>query len=201
MSDKHASHIATQGMRVVSSHEEKTAMRDQLLQHAVPLARDQYGCIALNAILNDEAFAYCRDDLRDVVAFNALSLSSDPYGNFVVQHVLQQNIPRRRYEIGVRLRGQYVELSSTRYGSRVVESLLEKGETGPLVVAELLECGSDTLMRLATSEYGNFVVVAALRVTPEDLFKGFVNKLKPFLHLLRRSFHGTTVAEIVESVR
>ncbi|CAF2334903.1 BnaA10g12580D [Brassica napus] len=200
MTDRHAAYLATQGMRVFS-HEKKMAMRDQILQHAVHLARDQYGCNALNAIISGVVFDYCRNDLHDVVAFNAPLLSSDAYGNHVVRHVLKQNNLRRTYDIAVRLRGHYVELSFTRYGSRVVEKLLEREETRPLVVAELLECGRDKLGRLATSVYGNFVVETSLKVTPEDLFRALVNKLKPFLPQLRRSTYGTNIAKILESIR
>ncbi|CAF2131065.1 unnamed protein product [Brassica napus] len=195
MTDKNAGYLATHEMRVFS-HEKKMAMRDQILQHVIHLVRDQYGCIALNAIISEVVFDYCRNDLHDVVAFNTPLLSSDAYGNHVVRHVLKQNNLRRTYDIAVSLRGHYVELSFTRYGSRIVEKLLERKETGPLVVAELLECGRDKLRRLT-----NFVVETSLKVTPEDLYRALVNKLKPFLPQLRRSTYGTNIAEILESIR
>ncbi|KAG2299768.1 hypothetical protein Bca52824_036240 [Brassica carinata] len=200
MTDKHAAYLATQGMRVFS-HEKRMAMRDQLLYHAVPLACDRYGCVALNAIISDVAFAYCRNDLHDVIASKACLLSFDAYGNFVVQHVLKLNILRRTYDIAVSLRRHYVELSFTHKGRYVVGKLLEREETRVLVVAELLECESDKLVRLATSMYGNFVVFTALKVTRGDSFRALVNKLKPSLRLLRRSHRSITIAEILESVR
>ncbi|CDY72620.1 BnaA10g29590D [Brassica napus] len=134
-----------------------------------------------------------------LLAFNALLLSYDAYGNFVVQHVLNLNNLRCTYDIAVSLRGHYVELSCTHGGRYIVEKLLEKQETGVLVVAELLECERDKLLRLARSVYGNFVVVTALKVTREDLFRGLVNKLKPLLPLFR-SHQSITIAEILESV-
>ncbi|KAG2299763.1 hypothetical protein Bca52824_036235 [Brassica carinata] len=84
-------------------------------------------------------------------------------------------------------------------GRYIVEKLLERDdETEASVVAEILECEGDELVRLATSVYEHFVVEKALKVTRVDLFRGLVNKLKPFLPLLRTSPQSTTIAEILE---
>ncbi|CAF1890952.1 unnamed protein product [Brassica napus] len=100
------------------------------------------------------------------------------------------------------LRGHCVDLSFKKYGSYIVEKLLEAEESMAVVVLEFLECGGDGLMRLARNEFGNFVVFKAMRVTQEmsrvDLFWGLVHKLMPFLDLLRRS-HGSNIANILES--
>ena len=139
----------------------------------------------------------------EVVTHNTLHLSKDPYGSFVVQHVLKLCDLHCTYNTAVNLGGHCVELSFKKYGSYIVEKLLETEESMILVVAELLECKVDRLMRLARSEYGKFVVVKALRVTQEEmitayLFWGLVHKLMPFHHLLRNS-RGSTIAAILES--
>ncbi|KAJ4875133.1 putative pumilio-like protein 16 [Raphanus sativus] len=199
MTDEHASHVAVQGMRVFGV-EKRFAMRDQILNHAVLLACDQYGSVALSAIIRDVAFLYCSTALFDVVASEAPLLSYNAYGSIVVQHVLKHCGLHSTRNIGVSLRGNYVELSFTEGGRYIVEKLLERDEeTEALVAAELLECQGDELVRLATSEYGHFVVEKALKVTRVDLFRGLVNKLKPSLPLLRSSHHATTIAEILES--
>ena len=138
--------------------------------------------------------------LQKLPPWRSLLLSYDVFGTYVVQHVLNLNNLRCTCDIALSLRGHYVELSFTHGGRYIVEKLLEREETGVLVVAELLECERDKLLRLARSVYGNFVVVTALKVTREDLFRGLVNKLKPLLPLLRRSHQSITIAEILESV-
>ncbi|KAG2299764.1 hypothetical protein Bca52824_036236 [Brassica carinata] len=202
MTDEHASHVATQGMRVISSFAKRMAMRDHIVHHAVLLACDRHGSVALNAIIRDVSFLYCSTALVGAVASNALLLSNDAYGSIVVQHVLKYFSLHSAYNIGVNLRGHYVELSFTESGRYIVGKLLERdAETEVLVMEELLECEGDELARLATSVYGHFVVETALKVTRVHLFRGLVNKLKSFLPLLRSSLHGRTVAEILESVR
>uniref|UniRef100_M4CEC0 PUM-HD domain-containing protein n=1 Tax=Brassica campestris TaxID=3711 RepID=M4CEC0_BRACM len=199
MTDEHAPYVAIQGMRVFS-REKKRAMRNKILTYAVPLGCDQYGSIALNAIIRDVSFLYCSVALFDVVASNARFLSYSRYGNIVVQHVLKHCSLHSTRNIGVSLRGHYVELSFTEGGRYIEEQILGRDETGVLVMTELLECGSDKLVRLATSEYGHFVVETALKVTRGVLFRGLVNKLKPFLPLLRTSPQSTTIAQILESL-
>ncbi|KAF3551791.1 hypothetical protein DY000_02001072 [Brassica cretica] len=126
-----------------------------------------------------------------VVAQNALDLSYHARGNYVVQHVLQLNDLRSTRNVAVSLSGHYFGLSFTKFGSYVVEKLLDTEEAAVMVVEEFLRCEGESLVRLATSSCGNFVVVKALRVmrernrTRRDLFGGLVNKLRPYVHLLR----------------
>ncbi|KAJ0266706.1 putative pumilio 16 [Hirschfeldia incana] len=199
MTDEHASHVATQGMRVFDI-KKKYAMRDQILNYAVLLGCDQYGSIALSAIIRDVSFIYCSMALYDVVASKARLLSYNRYGSVVVQHVLIYCSLHSTYNIGLSLRGHYVELSSTEGGRCIVEKLLDTRETEVFVVEELLECEIGKLLRLATSEYGHFVVEKALRVTRVDLCRGLANKLKPFLHLLSTFPRSATIAAILGSL-
>ncbi|ESQ30718.1 hypothetical protein EUTSA_v10011949mg [Eutrema salsugineum] len=201
MTDKYASYVAIRAM-VVFDREKKHAMYEHVLHYALDIARDQHGCIALNEIITDADDAFYRNQLLDVVARNALCLSNDASGNFVVQHVLKLYDLRCTHNVGVSLRGHCVDLSFKKYGSYIVEKLLESRESMFVVVMELLECDGDRLMRLARNEFGNFVVVKALRLTKEmnrtDLFWDLVQKLMPFLQLLRSS-HGNNIANILES--
>uniref|UniRef100_A0A0D3ECT8 PUM-HD domain-containing protein n=1 Tax=Brassica oleracea var. oleracea TaxID=109376 RepID=A0A0D3ECT8_BRAOL len=202
MTDKYASYVAVRGMQVFDD-KKKELMYEHILPHALRVACDKHGYIALNEVITDLDHPFYRDQLLDIVALNALLLSYDAYGNYVVQHVLTLNDLRCTYNIAVSLVGYCVELSLDKCGSYIVEKLLEAEESMVLVVEELLECEGGSLMRLARNEYGSFVVIKALRVMQEmnrvDLFRGLVQKLMPFRHLLRRPCGNTTIAAIIES--
>ncbi|CAA7032181.1 unnamed protein product [Microthlaspi erraticum] len=203
MTDRHAYCVAVQGMRVFSQ-EKKIEMWSHVHHHALDLACDQRGCIALKAIITVSDNSYWRNYLIGMVVLNALSLSYDAYGNFVVQHVLDLNDLRHTYNIAVRLQGRFVELSFLKYGSYIVEKLLETHDcSSVMVVAELLECEIDSLLRMTRGFHGNSVVVKALSVTQmirADLFWGLVHKLMPSLHILRGCQESRNIAEILESV-
>ncbi|KAF2538933.1 hypothetical protein F2Q70_00005499 [Brassica cretica] len=175
MTDKHASYVATRGLRVFAG-KKKEYMCEELIHHALLLARDRH----------------------------ALPLSNDTSGNFVVQHVLKLNDPRTTRNVALSLRGHCIDLSFKKYGSYIVERLLEADESVAVVVMELVESDGDRLMRLARSEFGNFVVNKALivtqrRMTRVDLFRDLVKKLMPFLNFLRKS-RGSNIAVFLESV-
>ncbi|CAH2069359.1 unnamed protein product [Thlaspi arvense] len=200
MTDKYASYVATRAM-VVFEREKKKAMYEHILHYALDIARDKHGCIALNEVITDVDDPYYRNQMLDVVAHNALFLSNDASGNFVVQHVLKLYDMRCTHNVAVSLRGHCVDLSLKKYGSYIVEKLLEAEETMDVVVVELLECERDKLRRLGRDEFGSFVVVKALRVTQKnriDLFWDLVEKLMPLLDFFRRS-HGSSIANILES--
>ncbi|KAF2573487.1 hypothetical protein F2Q70_00005555 [Brassica cretica] len=173
MTDKYASYVAIRAMLVFDTME-KFRMYDHVLYYALDIARDH----------------------------NALFLSNDPSGNFVVQHVLTLYDSRCTSNVAVSLLGHCVDLSFQKYGSYIVEKLLEAEESVAVVVVELLECEGGRLTRLARNEFGSFVVVKALRVTQEmdriDMFWDLVQKLMPLRHLLVRS-HGSNIAKILES--
>ncbi|XP_010443810.1 PREDICTED: pumilio homolog 18-like [Camelina sativa] len=201
--DKYASYVTIRAMVVFDDKDKKKAMYEQILYYALDLACDQYGCIALNDIITDADDPYYRDQILDLVAYNALCLSNDASGNFVVQRVLTLNDLRTMHSIAVSLRGHCIDLSFKKYGSYIVEKLLEADESMVVVVVELLECDGDRLMRLARNEFGSFVVYKALRSTKMsriDLFWNLVKKLLPFLRILRRS-HGSNIANILESLK
>ncbi|KAH0931919.1 hypothetical protein HID58_009036 [Brassica napus] len=174
MTDKYASYVAIRAT-VVFDQVKKHVMYKYLLHYALDIARIQYGCIALNEVLTDADDPLYRNRLLDVVARDALFLSNDLWGNFVVQHVLKLYDLRCTYRVAVSM---------------------------GMVVVELLKCDGDRLMRLARSEFGNFVVLTALRVTQEmnrvDLFRDLVQKLMPLRHLLLRS-HGNKIANVLET--
>ncbi|CAH8392724.1 unnamed protein product [Eruca vesicaria subsp. sativa] len=201
MTDKYASYVAIRAMLVLDTME-KFIMYDHVLYYAPDIARDQYGCIALNVVITDVDDSHYRKLLLDFVSRNALCLSNHPSGNFVVQHVLKLYDSRCTYNIAFSLLGHCVDLSFKKYGSYIVEKLLDAEESMDVVVMELLECDEDRLMRLARNGFGNFVVFKALRVTQEinrfDLFSGLVQKLMPLRHLLVRSY-GSNIAKLLES--
>ncbi|CAA7032106.1 unnamed protein product [Microthlaspi erraticum] len=89
---------------------------------------------------------------------NALCLSNDASGNFVVQHVLKLYDLRCTHNVGVNLRGHCFELSFKKYGSYIVEKLLEAEGRWELWLGSFWSATGDRLMRLARNEFGSFVV-------------------------------------------
>ncbi|KAL0709977.1 hypothetical protein Bca4012_016955 [Brassica carinata] len=191
MTNREASRVAMQGMRVFSE-EKKTAMYNYVLHHVLHLACDRVGYAVLKQIIDVWSglgnFFY-RDQLLYIVAQNALYLSYHAHGNYVVQHALQLNDLRCTHNVALSLSGYCVRLSFTKLGSYVVQKLLDTEEGAVWVVVELLWYDGETLVRLAESDYGNYVVLKALRVMWERnrryLFWNLAKKLMPYVDRLR----------------
>ncbi|CAL9244839.1 unnamed protein product [Arabidopsis halleri] len=202
MTGKYSYLVAITAFKVSESFE----LVSLTLRDALYFASDEIGCIALNQIITESNDIF-RYEFFYEISENADWLSMDDSGNFVVQHVLNFHDLEYTNRVAFRLYGYYVELSSQRRGSYIVEKILESGSmiALDLVVSELMECGGVTLWRLAQDAFGNYVVQKALRVTRRegrvDLFFGLVQKLKllPFLDLLRGSHHGRNIAAIIDS--
>ncbi|CAN8244380.1 unnamed protein product [Cochlearia groenlandica] len=200
MTSQYGSYMAIRGLSVFGQRC-KELMSKKILHHALDLARDQHGCLALTEAMTQAYGTGCyKIMLVDIVASNALSLSKDPCGNFVVRGLLKVNDLRYTFLVVAGLHGHCVELSFERYGSYVVEKLLET-DALVLVAAEILESDTDTLMRLARDEFGCFVVEKALRMTKEvnemDVFWDLVHKLMPFVDILR-VYGKDDIAKILE---
>lgn len=85
--------------------------------------------------------------------------------NFVVQHLLGLGDVNLNEKICFLLKGKFVELSSLRYGSHLVEKCLKSPGMARYVVNDLLKINDYQLLQLAKHRYGNFVVQRALKIT------------------------------------
>ncbi|CAA7034808.1 unnamed protein product [Microthlaspi erraticum] len=202
MTGEHSYFVALRAINVFNDAR-SSVLVNLTLHDAFYLASDKTGCIALNQVITGSK-DFTRYEFLNAIAKNADLLSMDDSGTFVVQHALKFQDLQCTNDIALRLCGYYVELASQRRGSYIVEQILESRSVMglDLVVSELVESGGATLLRLARNEFGNYVVQKALRVTwserRADLYWGLVEKLLPFLDMLRRS-HGRNIAEFIQS--
>ncbi|CAI9783978.1 unnamed protein product [Fraxinus pennsylvanica] len=125
------------------------------------LARHEVGCRSLNECINSIA-GNQRDTLLNRIAAMSDFLSNDPYGNYVVQHVLELRNDLITKKILGCLQGQFIQLSKTKGGSHVVEKCIESSAFGcSFVVTKLLD-SSNNIVRLSQHQFGNFVIQKAL---------------------------------------
>jgi hypothetical protein len=112
----------------------------------------------------DFALDHQRQRLVAEVAANALTLSQDPYGNYVVQYILDLKTAWSSTEVMARLEGNYAFLSMQKFSSNVVEKCLKLGVEEPRsrLVQELMT--SPHLGQLLQDQYANYVIQSALSV-------------------------------------
>ena len=137
-----------------------------------------------------------RNNLISRIAQSALVLSQDPFGNYVVQYVLELGDPESATSVMAQLKGSYAELSTQKFSSNVVEKCLKLKDPHVLddqekIVVEIME--SPSLGRLLQDPYANYVVQSALGVSNGDLHTELVEQIRPHLNALKGTPHGKRI--------
>jgi hypothetical protein len=157
------------------------------------LATHRHGCCVMQRCM-DYASPSQRDQLAMQINANALPLVQNPYGNYVVQYVLELNEPAYTAEIIRRLRGHFAELSMQKFSSNVVEKSLQLADrdTRRDLIHELIS-NQDTMRQLLHDPYGNYCVQRALQVAESPQLEQMCEAIKPHLNALKQSPYGKRI--------
>ena len=172
---------------------------DAAKAHSVEIATHRHGCCVLQRCV-DHAGEEQRRELVREIASRALTLSQDPFGNYVVQYILDLGLPWCNAEVMMRLAGNYAELSTQKFSSNVVEKCLKLAdqsleERRDAVVREIMN--SPLLDRLLMDPYGNYVVQSTLSVTRGSLHAELVERIRPHLPLIKNSPFGKRILRLL----
>ena len=165
----------------------------------VEIATHRHGCCVLQRCI-DHAADGQRRALVQEIAMQALVLSQDPFGNYVVQYILDLGLPWANAEVMIRLAGSYAELSMQKFSSNVVEKCLKLADAAleehrNVVVREIMT--SPLLDRLLMDPYGNYVVQSTLSVTKGQLHSELVERIRPHLPLIKNSPFGKRILRLL----
>ncbi|KAI5072453.1 hypothetical protein GOP47_0012559 [Adiantum capillus-veneris] len=165
---------------------------DAAASHCVEIASHRHGCCVLQRCV-DFASGVQQRQLVTEIATNALALSQDQYGNYVVQYILDLGLPWALVEVVSRLEGSFPHLAMQKFSSNVVEKCLKVAtdESKSIIVKELMS--SSSLSQLLQDPYANYVIQSALQVTKGHLHASVIDAIKPHVHVLRSSPYGKRI--------
>ncbi|WMV25213.1 hypothetical protein MTR67_018598 [Solanum verrucosum] len=120
--------------------------------------------------LFESAGGELRDCIITEILINAMQLSEDQYGNYVVQHLLGLKLPRVTYILIDRLQGNFLTLSCNKYASNVIEKIIldSREEHSTRTITELLSNPSGSMLLM--DPYGNFVIQSSLQREKDFFF-------------------------------
>merc|ERR1711920_732613 len=97
-----------------------------------------------------------------------MKLMQDPYGNYVVQYVLDSCTPEEAAGVIAKPLGSILELSVQKFSSNVIEKCLEQAPTDikAKYIDEIMHCPK--LNKMLQDQFANYVVQRALSVCDED---------------------------------
>lgn len=147
-------------------------------ERTLAIGADRWGCCVMKKCL-DRAEGAARQRVVDSILDSVLALVQDPYGNYVVQHLISTGHPRPTSSPGRvvdAMRGQIFDLCLQKFSSNVLQKLLQIcGERDrSKIVNELLSPPgrepSEAVQTLLFHQFGNYVFQQALEVSKEPQF-------------------------------
>jgi len=156
-----------------------------VVNNLAEVAHHPYGlCVLKKCISQAKGPGKHQEMLLGQLAHHALDLVQSPYGNYAVQHALEEWGGPRCMPIFRTLEGRMMQLSIQKFSSNVVEKLFCSApeEFRIRFISELIE--SEKMSVLVNSNYGHYVVKRALQLAEPhqvrlllDAIRGNINGL------------------------
>ncbi|KAJ1733960.1 hypothetical protein LPJ61_001315 [Coemansia biformis] len=165
---------------------------DAVAASCADVATHRHGCCVFQRCIDYATLAQ-KAQLVNVVISQALSLVQDPFGNYVVQYVLDLNVPEYVEPLVSTFVGHICALSVQKFSSNVMEKCIRQASPGTRrqLVAPLMQ--RDKLDMLMRDSYGNYVVQTALDFADPQQRIEIIEAILPLLPLIRNTPYGKRI--------
>ncbi|XP_044478415.1 uncharacterized protein LOC123205513 [Mangifera indica] len=174
--DLNGNHVLQRCLQCLSN-EDNEFIFDSAARFCVEIATHQHGCCVLQRCIA-HSIGELRDKLITEISNHGLLLAQDPFGNYVVQYIIELKIPSVAANFLAQFKGRYVHLSKQKFSSHVVEKCLKHfGESRSQIVHELLSVPH--FEQLLQDPFANYVIQSALTVTKGPLHAALLEAARP----------------------
>ncbi|KAJ1752869.1 hypothetical protein LPJ78_000936 [Coemansia sp. RSA 989] len=158
----------------------------------IDVATHRHGCCVFQRCI-DHASNAQKSQLVEVIIVQALSLVQDPFGNYVVQYVLDLGVRDYSDPLILKFVDHICGLSVQKFSSNVMEKCirLASPHTRKLLVAPLMQ--REKLEMLMRDSYGNYVVQTALDFADQHQRVEIIEAILPLLPLIRNTPYGKRI--------
>lgn len=188
---------------VAVCEEMQTVVYSKLADNCFDICKNRQGCCIIQRCIHFSPEP-CREKIIDMVISNTLKLVQDPFGNYVIQHILDKedvkNGEEDQSEGGVftkkiiRQMLYYVaELSCNKFSSNVIEKCLKRAspDVRQLMVDELTD--PQVLPKLLTDGFANYVIQTAISTSNDSQLNQLRDAITPLQGLLKNSPYGVKI--------
>eukprot|EP00743_Colponemidia_sp_Colp-15_P013085 GILK01015078.1.p1 GENE.GILK01015078.1~~GILK01015078.1.p1 ORF type:complete len:471 (+),score=28.30 GILK01015078.1:81-1415(+) len=155
-----------------------------IAREAGALAATQQGCITVMQVV-ENGLPHQRNVILEGLVPTLAKLTMDPYGNYVVQAVLDHTDESTINEIVLKAyRGYWLLLSCNKFASNVMEKIVRtvSGNTRTFLIQELVLADANALQTLVHDGFGNFVIQAIIdSATSAEEVAMLAEKVRPVL--------------------
>ncbi|OIV97894.1 hypothetical protein TanjilG_12651 [Lupinus angustifolius] len=181
--DLNGNHVIQRCLQCLSCQDNEFIF-DAGVKFCVDIATHRHGCCVLQRCI-DHSVGKHRDKLVTEICKHGLFLAQDPFGNYVVQHIIEMEIPTASTKMNAQFKGSYVNLSTQKFSSHVVQRCLEYvADSRSRIVREFLS--DPHFEQLLQDPFANYVIQTALAFTKGSLHTSLVEAVRQY-KILRNS--------------
>ncbi|XWS15016.1 hypothetical protein CRYUN_Cryun35bG0058500 [Craigia yunnanensis] len=175
--DLNGNHVLQRCLQCLDNEDNKIIF-DAAAKFCVDIATHRHGCCVLQRCIAHSNGQH-RDELITQISRNGLLLAQDPFGNYVVQYIIELKVPSAVGNLLSQFKGHYVHLSMQKFSSHVVEKCLRHfAESRSQIIRELISVVH--FEQLLQDPFANYVIQSALAVTKQGpLHASLVETVRP----------------------
>jgi hypothetical protein len=194
--DLNGNHVIQKCLNHLKSSEAQFIF-DAVGEHCITVGTHRHGCCVLQRCI-DHASGYQKVDLVRKITAHSFHLVQDPFGNYVIQYILDLNDAAFTSPMCQGFQGKITELSKQKFSSNVIEKCIRCADmpSKALMIEELLD--AEELEKLMRDSYGNYVVQTALEFAPADLGMQLIDIMRPILPSIRQTPYGRRIQSKVQ---
>ncbi|KAJ8771634.1 hypothetical protein K2173_026811 [Erythroxylum novogranatense] len=179
--DQNGNHVIQRCLQCLSDEDNKFIF-DAAVKFCVEIATHRHGCCVMQRCIAHSK-GKSQDRLITEISKNGLLLAQDPFGNYVVQFIIELKSPSAITNLLSQFKGHYIHLSTQKFSSHVVEKCLKYFEENrSQIIYELLSVSH--FEQLMQDPYANYVIQSALAVTKGGpLYSSLVEAVRPHMML------------------
>ncbi|KAJ4557958.1 hypothetical protein HRR78_001633 [Exophiala dermatitidis] len=166
---------------------------DAVGKYCVVVGTHRHGCCVLQRCI-DHAQGFQRAQLIARITHCAFDLVQDPFGNYVVQYILDLDEISFTKPLCESFLGRIPQLSKQKFSSNVIEKCLRTADsdTKRRMIEEML-IGNE-LEKMLRDAFANYVVQTALEFADPQTKMRLVDAVRPILPMIKQTPHGRRIA-------
>ncbi|TIA37268.1 ARM repeat-containing protein [Aureobasidium pullulans] len=175
------------------SPEDAQFIFDAVGTSCVIVGTHRHGCCVLQRCI-DHASGNQKGQLVQHITMNAFTLVQDPFGNYVVQYILDLGEPAFSEPLAESFLGNVAILSRQKFSSNVIEKSIRTGNenTRRALINEIMN--PVDLEKLLRDSYANYVVQTAMDYADPETKARLIDNIRPILHSIRHTPYGRRIA-------
>ncbi len=152
----------------------------------------RHGCCVLQRCI-DHASGNQKAHLISQITANAFALVQDPFGNYVVQYILDLAEPAFTDPLCHSFKGNIPALSKQKFSSNVIEKCLRTADANVkrVMIDEMLH--TNELEKMLRDSFANYVVQTAMDYADPETKARIIEAIRPILPAIRQTPYGRRI--------